>query len=209
MSATPAQHLIDAVATVVEAARVRSDLPDISRAADELERLRPAPVGSGSCPAKVTELLDAARLPDDPSLARLAEALRHAAPYLGWFDAYPDHDELRDLREGYFVTTLVGHPRWPDALGEGTDASVFLTVQGPGLLYPRHSHLAPELYCAVAGTALWLQGDGPFEAKAPGSWMVHPPWTSHAMQTLDEPLIALAVWTDDLDAPALLDEPVT
>lgn len=180
------------------------DLPDIGRGVSAMENAAEFEVGTPDCPDRVVELLGTAPLPTDPAGRELLHALQAAAPLLQWSDPYSDRDDLMDLRAGYFVTTLVGGPTRSAALTFGEDASVFLTVQAPHLLYPAHDHLAPELYYAIAGTADWQKGDEPFAPQPPGSWIVHPPWTSHAMQTREEPLVALAVWTADLDSVAVI-----
>lgn len=198
---------MDATARVIATEYQAGDgaAPDIGRAVEAMGAATISRPDSPECPDRVVELLDDVSLPEQAELQALVRALREAAPRLRWTDPYSHREDQRALRAGYFVTTLVGSASRTAALAVDDTASVFLTVQAPHLLYPRHAHLAPELYCAVAGTADWQKGDAPFGPQPPGSWMVHPPWMSHAMQTRDEPLVALAIWTADLDSVATLD----
>lgn len=202
------EQLLNATAALIRSAEMDEslDLPDIGLATTALARRGPLLDGEPSCPPLTSELLDAVELPDDSKLRAMLLALRESAPTLQWIDPYSDRADQAELRAGYFATVLVGVPARETSLTLGAEASVFVTVQAPNIIYPPHSHLAAELYCAVAGTAEWKKGDGPFELKVPGSWMVHSPWTSHAMQTRAEPLVALAIWTDDLDCDATLDD---
>ena len=202
------EHLLAATAALIRAAEMDPtlELPDIGLATAALTDRSPLLSAEPACPPRASELLDAVEQPEDEHLRAMLLALRDAAPALRWIDPYADRPDQVELRAGYFVTVLVGDPARDASLTIDTEASVFITVQAPHILYPPHSHLAPELYCAVAGTADWKKGDEPFEPRPPGSWMVHSPWTSHAMQTLAEPLVALAVWTADLDCEATLDD---
>jgi len=201
------ERLLQAAKQVIRAEqeRLADGLPDVGKAVTTMESVALQRPAISHCPNRVGELLAAVPSPSEPHLAGLLDAVRDAAPVLQWTDPYAHEPDQQALRAGYFVTTLVGSRARTSALAFDDNASVFLTVQAPHLLYPLHSHLAPELYCAIAGTADWKKGDQPFESKPPGSWMVHPPWMSHAMQTRDEPLVALAIWTADLDSIATLD----
>lgn len=204
----PRQRLLAAAGALIGSTHAAAtlDLPDIGVAAAAFADHGHLSDAEPDCPNLVVELLKAVDLPDEGPGRAVLHALRDAAPVLQWIDPYEDRPDQAALRAGYFVTVLVGDPLREASLTFGSDASVFITVQAPHILYPPHSHLAPELYCAVAGTAEWKKGDGPFEPKPPGSWMVHEPWTSHAMQTRSEPLVALAIWTADLDCAATLDD---
>ncbi len=202
------QQLLNAIAALICASEADSELalPDIGLATAALATQGPSLTGEAHCPPLVCELLASVEPPGVDHLSTVLMALRDAAPTLRWFDPYPGRADQAELRAGYFVTVLVGDPTREMSLTTSTLASIFITVQAPHILYPPHSHRAPELYCALAGTAAWTKGDEPFALKQPGSWMVHAPRMTHAMQTHDEPLVALAIWTADLDCDATLDE---
>jgi quercetin dioxygenase-like cupin family protein len=60
------------------------------------------------------------------------------------------------------------------------DVIVGLLDLDPGGYYPAHSHLAPEIYLILSGTADWTIGDDTFTAK-PGMAIYHAANTSHRM----------------------------
>ena len=68
------------------------------------------------------------------------------------------------------------------------------TFISPRTLYPLHLHPAIELYYVVSGTAAWTL-EGAVQDRAPGSFILHPSNALHAMETRDEPLLAVYVWT--------------
>jgi hypothetical protein len=202
------ERLLVATAALIRAAEMDAslDLPDIGLVTAAFADRGLLIDGEPVCPPLVSELLAEVKLPENKHLRAVLGGLRDAAPKLQWFDPYFGRADQAELRAGFFATVFVGDPERYASLTQSTRASVFVTVQAPNILYPPHSHLASELYCAIAGTAEWKKGDGPFETKAPGSWMVHSPWTIHAMQTRSEPLVALSIWTDDLDGEATFDD---
>ncbi len=77
---------------------------------------------------------------------------------------------------------------------------------GPGIEYPSHSHEAEELYLPLAGRAWWRMGQSVWRLLPPGEPIHHPSWTSHAMRSTDEPLLAAYVWrAGDLSAKSRID----
>jgi gentisate 1,2-dioxygenase len=77
---------------------------------------------------------------------------------------------------------------------------------GPDTEYPAHSHEAEELYLPLAGRAWWRSGKSDWRLRAPGTWIHHPSWTTHAMRTGREPLLAAYVWrAGDLSAKSRIE----
>ena len=68
---------------------------------------------------------------------------------------------------------------------------------GPGVTYPLHSHEADEIYLPLSGSALWRHGSDQWVLRHPGTLLHHPSGTPHAMQTGEEPLLALYLWRSD------------
>ena len=122
---------------------------------------------------------------------------------LAWGAAYPElaGDSRYDaFRSAYAYAELVG-PRGPVV----TDRlSAFITIQGPGVLYPPHAHPAPEVYWVAAGTARWRRGHEGWVTRPPGSFIFHRSGLPHSTQTENEPLLALAFWTDHLDGASVM-----
>src|SRR5271157_2760438 len=76
----------------------------------------------------------------------------------------------------------------------------------PDIEYPAHSHEAEELYLPLAGHAWWRSARSDWRLRAPGTWIHHPSWTTHAMRTHAEPLLAAYVWrAGDLTAKSRID----
>ena len=46
----------------------------------------------------------------------------------------------------------------------------------------------------LAGTADWQHGHGPWQPRAPGTAIHHPPHLPHAMRTSAEPMLAMYLW---------------
>lgn len=76
---------------------------------------------------------------------------------------------------------------------------VGLFLLGPNKFYPEHLHPACELWVILSGSARWKRGDELWKVKKPGDYFFHKSNESHAMETLDEPLLAIWAWTGDLD----------
>jgi len=178
-------------------------LPGLGAVAAQAVAAMPRTPSSPSCPALVQEELErAATLTKTEGDARLLRALRSCADQLAWTPAYTDYTEtdMLALHSGYFFAELIGQ-RGPTNTPVAHDSiGVFFTVQKPDLVYPSHVHKAPELYHVIAGEALWERGSSGFNPETPGAWINHPTGTRHAMITQDQPLIAMAIWTSDLDS---------
>lgn len=106
------------------------------------------------------------------------------------------HPELRLLK-------IVG----PNGLSDDSAVHLGLTPLAPHTHYPLHSHPAVELYLVLTGAALWRTSGRPFKRRQPGSAILHPTNIGHAMETADEPLLALYTWRGDLaTAPVYAEE---
>lgn len=66
--------------------------------------------------------------------------------------------------------------------------------------YPKHQHAAEELYCVLSGTALWAVDDATPSPRHAGEFIHHKEHQPHQMQTTDESLLAMWVWSGDIDA---------
>jgi hypothetical protein len=68
---------------------------------------------------------------------------------------------------------------------------------GPHVTYPPHRHEAEEIYVPLAGTAAWRHGNDGWRKRLPGNVIRHARYEPHAMQTGDEPLLALYLWRSE------------
>ncbi len=147
-----------------------------------------------------------------PSTTDLATALVAAKDCLRWSRAYPDAPKRPDVDEfldNYAYGLLVA-AREPDTDNQPyapfTSEQMMLgfTIQAPNLLYPRHSHIAVELYGVIAGNANWYHPAMDWPLRPPGSVMVHEEFQHHAMRTHDEPLLCWVMWVTEPNSPAEL-----
>jgi len=108
------------------------------------------------------------------------------------------------LHKGYRVAAIMGPRHLSGTIITSDEASMYLSIQEPRVLYPSHVHKAPELYHVIAGEGLWQRGDGEYTAQPPGAWIDHRTGTRHSMRTVDQPMLSLAMWTADLDSISVI-----
>lgn len=167
---------------------------DGNRAAGEAaERLRSQSAAGSNValgPARLLPDLAAAvsAMPPGP----LRHALEDVGPFLSWSGG--DYERPGGLADRYAFVEVVG----PDGVLPAEALRFGFYLQAPETHYPSHSHAAEEFYLPVSGTALWQKDSGPFDAVAPGRIIHHVPFQRHAMQTRDEPMLAMWIWTGDL-----------
>lgn len=114
--------------------------------------------------------------------------------------AYGDRPEFRHFLDNYAFTVLVGPAKYGlESLFHDSALLCGLTIQAPGVHYPAHVHPAIEIYAVAGGTAQWLRGEEGWTPRPPGSVILHESGVAHAMETGDEPMLALFAWVSDLD----------
>jgi len=121
---------------------------------------------------------------------------------LDWRQTYASADFGARFLQNYGWSELVGQRGafMSDAIACG------VLMLGPETEYPAHSHEAEELYLPLAGHAFWRSAKSGWRLRPPGTRIHHPAWTTHAMRTTDEPLLAAYVWrAGDLTAKSRID----
>jgi mannose-6-phosphate isomerase-like protein (cupin superfamily) len=138
----------------------------------------------------------------------LLDTLLETAPAIDWIggdSGYGGEPGMEAFCANYAFCALAGPARWATGCSAVSDEVGFnFTVQGPGVTYPDHAHKAIELYYVVSGKALWKRGDEPWVERYPGEVILHTAGMRHAMKTADEPLVAMAVWISDIQAPLVV-----
>lgn len=119
--------------------------------------------------------------------------LRDLAPRLPWVES--SLPMPGPLIGRYSYVDIAG----PDALIVTEELGFGLYLQRRDTVYPAHAHAAEEFYIVLSGTAAWQKGDGAFADQPPGRFIHHRPDERHAMTTGAEPLLAMWLWTGDLD----------
>jgi hypothetical protein len=138
-----------------------------------------------------------------PRTRALVEAVAAIAGDLEWRQSYTSADFGERFLQNY------GWSEWVGRRGafESDAIACGILLLGPGAEYPAHSHEAEELYLPLAGHAFWRSAKSDWRLRPPGRWIHHPSWTTHAMRTAREPLLAAYVWrAGDLTAKSHIDE---
>ncbi|MGB0386017.1 MAG: dimethylsulfonioproprionate lyase family protein [Ardenticatenaceae bacterium] len=133
---------------------------------------------------------------------QLAHGLSPLSESLRWIQTpnYVNDEKMRSFVGNYGYNDIIG----PRGYVPSQSIAVGFLLMGPHLFYPPHHHPATEVYFVVSGHARWQRGDEPWQIRPPGTFILHPSGVSHAMQTEEEPLLALYVWRDYLDIDATL-----
>jgi hypothetical protein len=137
-----------------------------------------------------------------PATRALVEATAALAGELDWRQTYSSADFGQRFLDNYGWSEWIGERGAfiSDAIACG------VLMLGPDTEYPAHSHEAEELYLPLAGRAWWRSGKSDWRLRAPGTWIHHPSWTTHAMRTGREPLLAAYVWrAGDLSAKSRIE----
>jgi hypothetical protein len=137
-----------------------------------------------------------------PGTRALVEATATLAGDLDWRQTYSSADFGQRFLDNYGWSEWIGDRGAfiSDAIACG------VLMLGPDTEYPAHSHEAEELYLPLAGRAWWRSGQSDWRLRAPGTWIHHPSWTTHAMRTGREPLLAAYVWrAGDLSAKSRIE----
>jgi hypothetical protein len=137
-----------------------------------------------------------------PETKALVEAIAAEAAELDWQQTYSSADFGQRFLDNYSWSEWIGERG--AFVSESVACGVLLL--GPDIEYPAHSHEADELYLPLAGRAWWRSGEADWRLRSPGTWIHHPSWTSHAMRTAREPLLAAYLWRGgDLSAKSRID----
>jgi hypothetical protein len=137
-----------------------------------------------------------------PRTRRLVEAIAALAGDMDWRQTYASADFGERFLQNYGWSEWIGQR----GLFESDAIACGVLLLGPDTEYPAHSHEAEELYLPLAGGAWWRSAGSDWRLRPPGEWIHHPSWTSHAMRTAREPLLAAYVWrAGDVTAKSRID----
>ncbi len=134
---------------------------------------------------------------------RLAEALLAVTDQLAWRASATDRDDEPDMAvfsRHYTVTRIVGD----GALLPSDKVIAGFSLQGRDTYYPPHAHHAEESYWIIGGDGDWRVDTEPWFAVEPGDSIYHKPWARHAMQTNEQPLLSVWLWTSHLESEVLI-----
>ena len=147
----------------------------------------------------VTRLLGDIAWSGTAETAPLLRALQPVVRFLPWRYNYAARADAPDLARNIAFAEIIG----PAAPLRSDFVCLGLTLIAPWTLYPSHRHPAIELYHVLSGTATWTL-NGVARDNPPGAFILHPSLAVHAMETHDEPLLALYTWSGaDVHTPSV------
>jgi histidine ammonia-lyase len=152
------------------------------------QQLTPRPQAARSLP--VVSALQGLKRFAAPETQPLVEAVAALAGDLDWRQTYTSADFGERFLQNYAWSEWIGQR----GAFESDAIACGVLLLGPDTEYPAHSHEAEELYLPLAGHAWWRSGHSDWRLRPPGQWIHHPAWTTHAMRTAAEPLLAAYVW---------------
>jgi mannose-6-phosphate isomerase-like protein (cupin superfamily) len=134
---------------------------------------------------------------------KLAKALMAVSHQLHWrpsSKALEDGPDIEVFKPNFAVTTIIGE----GALLPSDKVYAGFSLQGPDSYYPPHAHLAEESYWIIGGNGDWKVDTKPWFAVKPGESIYHAPWARHVMQTNEQAMLTVWLWTSHLDSEVLI-----
>ena len=140
---------------------------------------------------------------DGSSSAMLAEALLAVSDQLKWHTPSTGRDNEPDIEvfsRNFTSTCIIGE----GGLLPSDRVSAGFSLQGRDTYYPPHAHHAEESYWIIGGDGDWRVDSKPWFAIKPGDSIYHRSGARHVMQTNQQPLLALWLWTSHLDSEVVI-----
>ena len=176
-------------------------MDDILKAAQQLHQSHPELSAFGAWPDDfvavypepnnnpAVELVQKTDFPTENATRSLSDAIRATAHLAQWKQTYTEEEVGADFLNRYGYHELFG----PTGHFHSTQLRGHVANWGAGLNSDWHSHQADELYLIVGGRAMFhVEGNktyvGPNQTRRHGSWQ------SHAMTTIDQPILTFVLW---------------
>jgi hypothetical protein len=137
------------------------------------------------------------------SLAGMVDRL---APHFSWTQNPNYRREPPDpgFLDHYGYAVIVGPEDGPPSLAVDPRIAIGVLLLGPDTHYPLHSHPAVEVYYTLTEAGEWWRDPGPWRREPSGAAIYHTPNIPHATRTSADPLLAIYLWTGDLQTHAAL-----
>ena len=141
--------------------------------------------------------------PQESTSHKLAQSLLAVTEQLEWRASSKCADDGPDvaiLSRNFAIATIIGDggPLSSDEVCAG------FSLQAPDIYYPPHAHYAEESYWIIGGNADWRVGTKPWFAVEPGDSIYHEPEARHVMQTNEQALLTVWLWTSHLDSEVVI-----
>jgi mannose-6-phosphate isomerase-like protein (cupin superfamily) len=141
--------------------------------------------------------------PHRSSSHTIAEALLAVTDQLEWRASSKSRDDGPDvaiLLRNFAVATIIGE----GGLLPSDKVYAGFSLQARDTYYPPHAHHAEESYWIIGGNGDWKVGTKPWFAVEPGDSIYHESGARHAMQTNEQPLLTVWLWTSHLDSEVVI-----
>ena len=129
----------------------------------------------------------------------VAEALLEVADQLEWCDSGKGPEDGPD------VAIFAPNFTYTNVIGDGgilssDKVTAGFSLQGRDTYYPPHAHYAEESYWIIGGNGDWKVNTRPWFAVEHGDSIYHESEARHAMQTNEQALLTIWLWTSHLDS---------
>lgn len=171
---------------------LRHPHPDIARFLAAMRDWGDDWIAVDACHLPAADLLGAAVAgapPDARNLLTLFERHRRA---LRWEQSYRRQDGLvpQAMLDGYAFAEIIG--KYGPFVSECIRAGI--GIWGPGIDYPRHHHVAEEIYALLSGSAEFSLGESPPATRRAGDVVYVDSGRPHGFRTTDEILVVYYLW---------------
>ena len=133
----------------------------------------------------------------------VAEALLVETDRLKWRARFTDREDEPDMAvfsRNFTSVCIIGE----GGLLPSDKVAAGFSLQGRDTYYPPHAHRAEESYWIIGGDGDWKVGTKPWFAVEPGDSIYHESGARHAMQTNEQPLLAVWLWTSHLESEVVI-----
>jgi len=137
-----------------------------------------------------------------PKVRPLLHTIIDIEPFCSWRQnpEYSATDVGDHFMKSYGYFQVIG----PGGLIDSSQLAVGVLLLGERVRYPEHAHPAIEIYSPICGEALWSQKGIKPTLRLSGELIYHSANEVHAMETVDQSMIAVYIWIGDVFTPAHL-----
>lgn len=119
-------------------------------------------------------------------LGGLAKTLRPLLPHIGWRRRQGGQNASENFMKAHATGMIIG----PNGAENQDDVWIGLTIMGPNVRYPDHSHPPEEVYLALS-SGEFRQGDNAWFDPGIGGVFHNPAGVVHGMRSSKSPMLAL------------------
>ncbi len=141
--------------------------------------------------------------PQGSSANAIAQALLAVTDQLAWRSsskAREDGPDVALLLRNFAVTTIIGE----GGLLPTDKVYAGFSLQARDIYYPPHAHFAEESYWIIGGTGDWRVGTKSWFPVQAGDSIYHESEARHVMQTNEQPMLTIWLWTSYLDSEVVI-----